>query len=243
MFIFLLVKSESSAIKRSLRITFDPYMIFMVFIVLVGFLWFVIKAVAFLGIYMNYFIIIIILFIIMEIFNKIVPVNMEYVYVFLVILRLILDYQTVLTLGYWYELVSIIFAFIIVRYFVIDLGFYGFTVPKKIEDLEPGMCLAEGIAESKEKDVNFEKKKLIYFSELQALIERGKVRFIHSVSFDGLTEKDVEKIKKLRKEGKIPFDDVMVHVKTPFALFLFLGILLTILLQTNFVVYLKNIYF
>ncbi|MCK4335475.1 MAG: hypothetical protein KAW40_01995, partial [Candidatus Aenigmarchaeota archaeon] len=198
---------------------------------------------AFLGIFMNYFIIIIILFVIMEIFNKIVPLNMEYVYVFLVILRLILDYQTVFTLGYLYRLIGIIFAFVIVRYFVIDLGFHGFTVPKKIEDLKPGMCLAEGIIESKEKGVNYEKKKIVFFSLPQALMEKRKAKFIHGVSFDGLTKDDVKKIKKLRKDGKIHFDEIMIHVSTPFAVFLFIGIILTVLLQTNFVTYLKSIYF
>jgi hypothetical protein len=243
MFIFLLIKSESSVIKKSLKFTFNPYTIFMVFIVIVGFLWFIIKALSFLGIFMNYFIIIIILFVVMEIFNKVVPINLEYAYVFLVILRLVLDYRTVFTFGYLYELVSIIFAFVIVRYFVIDLGFHGFTSPKKIKDLEPGMCLAEGIAESRERGVNYEKKKIIFFSMPQALMEKRRVKFIHNVSFDGLSKKDVKKIKKLRNEGKIPFDEVMIHVSTPFAVFLLIGIVLTIILQTNFVVYLRNIYF
>lgn len=243
MFIFLLVKSKPSEIKKSLKFTFNPYNMFMVFIVIVGFLWFIIRSVAFLGIFMNYFIIIFILFVIMEIFNKIVPVNMEYAYVFLVILRLIVDYRTVFTLGYLYELLSIIFAFVIVRYFVIDLGFHGFTIAKKIKDLKPGMCLAEGIAESEEKGVNYEKKRIVFFSLPQALMEKRRVKFIHSVSFDGLSKKDVEKIKKLRKGGKIPFDEVMVHVSTPFAVFLFIGIVLTFILQTNFVIYLKSIYF
>ena len=243
MFIFLLVKSKPSEIKKSLKFTFNPYNMFMVFVVVVGFLWFIIKAVSSLGIVMNYFIIIIILFIIMEIFNKIVPVNMEYAYVFLVILRLILDYRSVFTLGYLYELISIIFAFVIIRYFVIDLGFHGFTVLKKIKDLKPGMCLAEGITESDEKSVNYEKRRMSFFSLPQALMEKRRIKFIHSVSFDGLTKEDVKKIKKLRKDGKIPFDDIMVHVSTPFAVFLFIGIILTILLQTNFVTYLKGIYF
>jgi preflagellin peptidase FlaK len=243
MFIFLMIKSKPSEIKKSLKFTFNPYTIFMVFIVLIGFMWFIENAFAFLGMFMNYFIMIIFLFVILEIFNKIVPFNMEYVYLFLLVLRLILDYRSVFTIGYAYELLGIVFAFVILRYFVIDLGFHGFTVPKKIDDLEPGMCLAEGIATSQEPGVKYEKKRLIYFSEIQALMERGRVKFIHSVSFSGLNKEDVEKIKKLRKNGDIPFDEVMIHVKTPFASFLFLGIVLTILLQTNFVAFIKYMYF
>lgn len=243
MFIFLLIKSRPSEIKKSLKFTFNPYTMSMVFIVLVGFMWFIIRALAFLGMYLNYFVVIIILFVIMEIINKAIPINMEYIYVFLVVLRLIFDYRTVFTIGYAFELISIVFAFVIIRYFVIDLGFRGFTLPKKIEDLQPGMCLAEGIAESKEKGVKYEKKRIIFFSELQALMERRKVKFIHGISFNGLSKKDVEKIKELRRNGEIPFDDIMIHQKTPFAAFMFIGILLTIALQTNFVAYLKNIYF
>jgi hypothetical protein len=148
MFVYLMLKSKRSEIKKSLKFTFDPYTMFMVFIVIMGFLWFLIKALSFLGMFMNYFVIIILLFVILEILNKIVPINMEYLYMFLVILRLIVDYRTVLTLGYLYEIISMVFAFVIIRYFIIDLGFHGFTVPKKIVELEPGMCPAEGIMAS-----------------------------------------------------------------------------------------------
>lgn len=243
MFIFLLIKSGPSEIKKSLKFTFKPYDTFIVFIVIVGFLWFIRNAFSFLGIFINYFIIIILLFIILEIINKIVPVNMEYLYVFLVILRLILDYRTVFTFGYLYDLLSIFFAYVVIRYFIIDLGFRGFTVKKKIEDLESGMCLAEGIIKSKKRGVNYEKRGMMFFSFPQALMEKRRIKYIHNVSFDGLSKKDVEKIKKLRKEGKIPFDELMVQVSTPVAVFLFVGIVLTIILQTNFVTYIKGIYF
>jgi len=241
MFIFLMFTSKRSEIKKSLKFTFNPYTMFMVILVLLGFMWFIIRAISFIGIFMNYFIMVILLFVIIEIFNKLIPINMEYVYVFLAALRLVIDYRAVFTFGYVYELVVIIFAYIVLRYFIIDLGFYGFTVPKKIEDLKPGMCLAEGIAESKQGGVNFEKRRLLFFSILQALMERGKVKYIHNISFEGLSQEDVEKIKKLRKDGKIPFDEVMVHVNTPFAVFLFVGIILTVTLQTNFILYLKNL--
>lgn len=243
MFVFLLIKSKPSEIKRSLKFTFDPYRLFSISIVILGFLWFIIKAFSFLGVIMNYFIILVLLFVIIEIFDKVVPVNLEYLYVFLAVTRLIIDYRTVFTFGYSYEFLALIFAFIIVRYFVIDLGFLGFTTPKKIKDLEPGMCLAEGIAESKEKGVNFEKRRIIQFSLLQSMTEKRKVKFIHGISFDGLTKDDVKKIKKLRKSGKIPFDEVMIHTSTPFAFFLLVGAVLTITLQANFVTYLQHMFF
>jgi uncharacterized protein YfeS len=89
--------------------------------------------------------------------------------------------------------------------------------------------------------VNYEKKKIMFFSFPQALMEKRKMKFIHCVSLNGLSKKDVGKIKKLRRDGKILFDEVMVHVSTPFAIFLFIGIILTVILETNFVVYLGNL--
>ncbi len=166
---------------------------------------------------------------------------MEYVYIALLVIRFIIDYRTVLTLGYAYELATIIFAYIIIRYFVIDLGFQGFTKTVKIKDLKPEMCLAEGICKTGNKEAEYEKKRIMFLSTIQAMSERGKAKFIHETSFDGLTRKDVGKIKKLRKDGKILFDEIMIHTTTPFAFFLFIGILLTILLQTNFITYIKTI--
>jgi Flp pilus assembly protein protease CpaA len=243
MLFFLLLRSKKSDMKNSIKFALNSYTVLLSIIVIVGFLWFFFEFLSLLGfgLAQNYLISMVVLFLIIEIFTKIAPFNLEYLYLFLALVRLFLDYRNVLTLNYMYYMFTLLFSFLIVRFFVIDLGFKGYTIKKRVEDLEPGMCLAEGIREKKIGDnVEYEKERLAPFEITQALKDRTK-NFIHNTSFDGLTKEDVKKIKKLREEGKINFSDILIHTITPFALFLFLGILMTVLLKTNFVTYIRDL--
>ncbi|NIO20601.1 MAG: hypothetical protein GTN76_07655 [Candidatus Aenigmarchaeota archaeon] len=240
MFFLLMLRSKRSEIKETLKSTFDSYRIFMAAIVIVGFLWFFMELLYFFGIPFNYFIIVILLFIIMEFFERIGTFSLELTFIAAAVIRLLIDYRNVFTLGYLYYLVAVLVAFVIFRYFVIELGFKGYTVKKKISELETGMCLAEGIIENKvDQKVGYEKKKITQFSIPQILSEKITKNYIHSISFEGLSKNDVKKIKRLRKEGKIKFNEILVHMSMPFAFFLFLGILMTIFFNGSFMAFLR----
>ncbi|UCC91308.1 MAG: hypothetical protein JSV39_03255 [Candidatus Aenigmatarchaeota archaeon] len=242
MFLVLLTKSKKSEIKKSLKLAFNTYTIFLATIFILGFLWLIFEVLGGFGISQNYLIAMVLLFIMIEIVTKVSPINLEYLYIAVAVIRIIVDYRTVFTLNYVYYLVSLLFIFLILRYFVIDLGFKRYTVKKRIEELKPGMCPAEGIKKIKHgKTVKYEKEKLTQFTIIQALKDRSSKKFIHNLSFEGLTREEVGRIKRLKKEGKLEFDHILVHTITPFALFLFLGILMTVFLKTNFVIYLSNL--
>ena len=53
-----------------------------------------------------------------------------------------------------------------------------------------------------------------------------------------LTEEDIEKIQNLYKKGKIKFKTIKIAKTVPFAPFMFLGVLLTYILQGNIFSYL-----
>jgi len=240
MLLVLLKNAKRSDMKKSIKHALDPYTLFMATLVITGFMWFFLGLFSLLGLPQDYLITLVVLFVIIEILNKISPFNLEYTYIILAVIRILIDYRNVLTFGFAYYLFSLLFIFMVLRSFVTELGFGMHTLRKKIEDLKPGMCLAEGIREERDGEtVKYEKEGITQFTIMGALKDRGKKKFIHNMSFGGLTKKDVERIKRLRKEGKIRFDDILVHTITPFALFLFYGILLTIFLKTNFVFYLK----
>jgi len=228
MFFLLLLRSNRTEIVESLKSAFDPYRLFMASIVIFGFLWFFIGLLGLAGIPFNYFIIVVLLFIVMEVFERIGTYSLEVIFVVAAVVRLVIDYRNVFTFAYLYYLVTVLLAFVIFRYFVVELGFRGYTIKKKLEELRPGMCLAEGIVEN-EKDgrIEYGKEKIAHFSIPQILKERMMKKYIHTVSFEGLTEDDVKRILKLRREGKIKFDEVLVHTSMPFAFFLFLGVLMT----------------
>lgn len=242
MFIMVLIRSTRKDVKESIKVAFDPYTLFITVLVILGFLWFFMGLLRLFGIPGNYLIYVIILFAVMEGLNKIVPYNTEYFYLLMVLLRLVLDYQSMFTLTSLYYVVSIMFAYIILRYFVIDLGFRGLTVSKNIDDLEPGMSPAEGIVKGKEKDVKYSKEKIIFFS-IPHMLRKSMIKgeYVHSVSLSGLTKNDIKKIKSLREKGEIKFSSILVHTTIPFALFLFLGIVMTILFQGGFVNFIRMI--
>ncbi len=241
MFFLLLLRSKRSEIVESLRSAFDPYRIFMASVVIFGFLWFFMGLLSLAGIPFNYFIIVILLFIVMEVFERIGTYSLEVIFVVAAVVRLLVDYRNVFTFAYLYHLITVLLAFVIFRYFVVELGFRGYTVKKKIEELRPGMCLAEGIVEN-ERDgrIEYGKERITHFSIPQILKERITKKYIHTVSFEGLTEDDVRRILKLRREGKIKFDEILVHTTMPFAFFLFLGVLMTIFFKGSFVNFLKS---
>jgi len=238
MLLVLLRKSKKPDIKKGIKVALDPYTIFITGLVITGFLWFFLGIFSLLGIPHDYLIIMVFLFVMIEIVNKISPFNLEYTYIIVAVIRILVDYRSVFTFGFAYYLLSILLVFMVFRSFVLELSFSKNTVRRKIGDLKPGMQLAEGISEKGHgKKAGYEKVEFKQFTFIGDLKERTQKKFIHNMSFGGLTEDDVKKIKRLRKDGKIPFDDILVHIVMPFALFLFLGVLLTVFLRTNFVTY------
>lgn len=237
----LLARSGKKEIMKSLKFALNPYTMLFTIIVILGFLEYLFLFMGFLGIPQNYLIAVVILFAVMEVLNKVSPINLEYLYIILAVVRIITDYRAVFSYAYLYYLLTLLLSFLILRYFVIDLGFRRYTFKKKIKDLKPGICLAEGIYKTKDGDkIEYDKRRIAQFSVVSGLSDRGK-DFIHGVTFDGLTRKEVDMIKKLKKEGKLHFDEVLVHTITPFALFLFIGVLITVLLGTSFIQYIRMI--
>ncbi|MFH1294913.1 MAG: hypothetical protein ABIH90_03175, partial [Candidatus Aenigmatarchaeota archaeon] len=95
-----------------------------------------------------------------------------------------------------------------------------------------------GIVKDGEKYV---KKRIQYFTIYDVFRLRLSDRFIHSIGDEGLSESDVEKIKKLWKSGKLSFNTIKIHISVPFAPFLFFGFFLTILAEGNFIDFLRGI--
>lgn len=239
MFGMLLLRSKKSDIKKSLKKAFDPYTLSLSTIVIIGFLWAILEFMEMLGVPQNYLIQMVMLFLIIEVFNKIIRFNMEYLYVVFAVIRILIDYRGVFSFDFAYYLITLLLLFISFRYFVVDLAFRSYTRRKHVKELRVGDCLAEGII--KKDDGKYDKEEITQYNIIQILKDRKEKKYIHGTSFSGLSENEVAKIKKLHKEGKLNFEIVSVHTITPFALFLFLGVLMTSLFGTNFVLFLRNL--
>ncbi|MBD3202664.1 hypothetical protein GF327_00055 [Candidatus Woesearchaeota archaeon] len=152
-------------------------------------------------------------------------------------IRLIIEYETILKLSFLYYFTGQLLFFLILRYFILNLGHYAFSKKIYIENLIPGMCLAEDITEKQGK---YEKKKEVSISFLQQIFDMIEKKSILENRLK-LTKNDVKTIKTLHSKGKIKDHIILIYEKIHFALFMFIGVLLTLFFRGNMLIPLKTL--
>jgi Flp pilus assembly protein protease CpaA len=236
MFFVILIKSKFQLIKDALRFTFNLYNVFMLSIILIGFVWFLLQAMQILtfqfSIQIDYFITLIFMFIVFEFFRKFLSAKIELFFFGCAVLRVLIDYRTVYSLAFAQKFFTILLVFLFFRFFVLYLAFKLYTYEVPIRSLKPGMSPGEAIIR---KGKLFERKSFLHASLIGFMLQKRE-NVIHSLDF--LTEEDVKRLKKLRAEKKIPFTKMLITKVQPFAIFILLGYILTIFCQGSFMLFL-----
>ena len=98
------------------------------------------------------------------------------------------------------------------------------------------MILAEDIIKTHK---GYKKRIVSYFSLIEALLKQTKEKSVLSNAADGLTKKDVLKIKELHSKGLIKEHTLNVFQTLPFAPFMFLGALMIFFMQTDIFMWLS----
>ena len=228
---FLPIKTNKGEVKKAFKRAFGGYEIFLISTIFFGLVWIIAQLFSFFGLPTNFFVYIFVLFLIIEVVNKISPFNLEFFYVICAIIRVFLDYRTIYTTTFWITFLKMIIVYQFFVSFILKLSLNVNMKKVKIGELEPGMVLSEGIVKVKDKNkVTYEKKNIGFLSLILP-----KKNFIHNTTDDGLTVDDVKNIKNIKKEGKISFDELTVHKPIPFAVFILIGFVLTLLLKQNIV--------
>jgi Flp pilus assembly protein protease CpaA len=222
---YALFKSRPNIIVRALNYSLNPYKVSFIFIILIGFMWFFTGLIRLAGIQADYFITILMLFAIYELFSATISAKTEALFTGLVLIRAILDFQNLFALASLYYFLLVAGVFVFFRFFLLYIAYYTFTTEIGINRLRPGMILAEGISPEGKgyARISFLNSSLVEF------LQQKRRRFIHGL--DELTRKDVNRIKRLRKQGRIMFGRVRVCQTQPFAAFILVGYLLTLLFQ------------
>lgn len=233
---YVIYKSKRCVAIESLKNSFKPYRLGMVFVIFIGFAWFIYSPFRLLGVDLGYFGFVILVFIGYELLLRIPSVKTEIILIAMAVIRILLDYKNALTLDFYLNSLSIVLVFVILRFFILQLSFNLFTRKVKIGDLKPGMSPGQGIIQEGK---NFVRKDLFSPSLVGYLMEK-KEKFVHSI--DALGKEDIEKLKKLSEENKLEFNSLKIHEKQPFSFFVFMGFFLTFILGTNFVNYLKLLF-
>lgn len=238
MFFVIIARSKLAIIKDALKFTFEPYRVTMLAMVLLGFVWFLAKLIqlltAGLAVATDYFVSLVLLFAIYEIFRRVLSAKMELLFFGLAVLRIVLDYRTIYSLAFAQYFATIMLVFLFFRFFILYLAFRLYTESVPIKKLRPGMSPAEMIIQ---KGDNFERVSFLNASLVSFMVQR-KENIIHNIDF--LSEDDVKRIKELRAKAKIPFDDMLINKVQPFAVFILLGYMLTVLCKGNFIFFLAS---
>lgn len=227
---FLFWKVGKKVIINEVKKMFSFYNLYILFSVFFGFLWLVTLITAFFNLNiptLGYFLIVILM---IEIISRFAPFSLEVFYGILCLIRIFVE-ESIFTLNFWLDFLKLLGVYILIVKLPLSVTKNINIKEKKIEELKVGDVLAEGIIL---KNGRYVKESIplsftVFFKN-----------FIHSVSDDGLTKKDVRLLKKLKKEGKIKFKTIKVYEPVPFALFLFIGFLLTFFIKGSCISLIRN---
>jgi len=195
---------------------------------LFGFLWLLYSFYYFTGVGGNYFISLALLFIILFTLEKIFGENLIKVFVVIAVLRLLFD-DRVLALASWVDLAYTFVGFLVLRFFILYMGYDYMTKRVDVSLLKEGMVPAEVIYRSGDK---FHKRRYLHFSMLSYIQEKTRKRdYLFELTAEGLTPEDLEAIKK--NSNDFTFEHLRIYKTLSFAPYLFIGVLLTILFTGN----------
>jgi len=146
-------------------------------------------------------------------------------------LRIIFDFQYVFTYQFLAEFV-LFSVLLVLIFFVLMFSIKKVTSIVDVKKLKPGMLLADYVYLEKGKYKKMDEMEMFEMISKGAIKESDLLKI--GVGGDGLSEEDIRKIEKLRKGRKLDFPNIRIAQTLPFAPFLFLGVLLTVIAGGNF---------
>lgn len=234
--IIFLVKTSWKQKLKYMKQSLNPRQVWSMAIFIFAFLWPLDMFYKFTSLPSNFFMSIAILFVMMTVVEKTLG-SRAYIFTYsLSVLRLFLD-KNLLTLNSWLLFFDILIGFIILRYFILYMGYDFMTKWVDIKLFRKGMVPAEMVFKE---EGEYKKQPILHFSLLSYLQEKTRKReHLFELTAEGLTEKEAKKIRSL--EEKLDFEHLRVYKTMPFAPYLFLGVILTILFRGNLFIYLGGL--
>ena len=172
---------------------------------------------------MDFFLIVLILFLFISVLETIFPKKLVFVAGALSIVFAFLNFNELIQPNFWIVFVLILASMILLRFFILFLGFFAFGKRTEIKELKPGMVLLEGVFE---RNGLLEKKKLFFPSLVNAL-QDIRTNYVFNLGSSGLTAENISFLIEKNKLGNVRFHSLLVQETIPFAPLLFLGTILT----------------
>lgn len=244
-FFFLIAKKISKKeLKYAITKTFKLKELFLVLVFVFGF-GILSKYLTFIP--SNFFITILIFFIILTILQLIFKKHLLKVLFGFAILRAIIDFHSLGTARYWIQFLKIVLTLIFMRFILLRLSYFALTKKVKVRNLTTKMFLAEDIVPVIFKEENEQRKEILKRTNKHQGITYMKQSIEYLTLFTylqnkpftlkgydknrGLSEKNLNWIHKQR--NRFQFRSIRIYDTMPFALFISAGVLITILVKGN----------
>lgn len=176
----------------------------------------------------NIFTSVLFLLIIMTILKKIFKANFMVLIIILAVIRLIFDYPNYLSLNTFLNLIQIFILYVLLRIFFLGILYNKNIEKKSVDELSVGDYLGEIPVMKKDNKIEFTKLNFFslynYFSSTFNLEDSKPV-----IDYDkaiGIEEENIDKIKEIYKQNHK--EEVVVFKTMPFAPFLFIGFMITV---------------
>jgi len=235
-FVFLLLlilQSTTKDIATSLKRTFRLKPIMGIAIAFFAFQW-VIKIVnQQFGLRMNLFIGAVILFLFFNFIEKVTRLKLLNTFIIVAIVRIIIDFSEVIEPSFLILFVFQLLIFIFFIYFFLTLAYFKFGVHVKIPDLKPGMNLCEKIIPKTtegSKILKYSVESDVKISLFTFLYDKKDPKALIELRPEGLTKKEINKIKELNRDNKLDVGSLLIQKRIPFAPFVFIGTIITLIM-------------
>ncbi len=190
----------------------------------------------YIGLNLNLFLSLLLIYFLTLASKKVFGKFFTYFLVLSALLRVLFDFSSIITTEFLKQFVIFSF-FIFMVYVILLLGINIFKKEIKMEKIMPKMILADCIYFDKKA----KKYKKIDASELQTVKNSKNKRLLELEGYaEGLTKSDLSKIRNLYSGGKIDFSSIKVQQTLPFAPFLLLGVILTLISRGNLAIFLRG---
>lgn len=223
LFLFSLFKTTTKQKIEAMRFSLQPKILASLAVILFAFYWLLFYVFSLIAFPLDFFLIVLILFLFISVLETIFPKKLVFVAGALSIVFAFLNFNELIQPNFWIVFVLILASMILLRFFILFLGFFAFGKRTEIKELKPGMVLLEGVFE---RNGLLEKKKLFFPSLVNAL-QDIRTNYVFNLGSSGLTAENISFLIEKNKLGNVRFHSLLVQETIPFAPLLFLGTILT----------------
>jgi len=235
---FKLIKSTSFTDKiEALKESLEPKNIVNLSISLFAISWLIKILFNLTGLPLNLLAVALIIFIIFELVNKVLKIKEIKFTAGLSILIIIFDYPSLLHLEFWIFFIILLLTFVFLRFFILHLGFKGFGTKVQVEKLKPGMVPMDIVI----KEGKYYSVRKGFYPSIFQVLDHSINKLVINTGTQGLSNEDISNLQKWKKEKTLSRDSLTIQGTMPFAPFIFLGVLITFILQGDFIYYLINL--